>query len=384
MEQPRDKKFSSAKEFYRAVAVDNTVEKVNEACYVILHTTYLNDVNYKRQIGVTWRTKLNTSLSENEFLYLKKAFSCFTDRIIINAIKDGEQLRRRDVLWQAIISLEMDIALIDCVEQKKPFALDEFRMHLAQKYFGAFEHIANEIIAISVPFIKDFGALSRALRPYKTKIRSVFDKLLKANAQSIEERVERFKREAVKPAQPTVKVQKTIEAQPTVEVQKTIEIPSTTEAQPIVETQSSNEIGQYEEKIRRLENDLVEYKRQRDEQIEHAQSQYDRGVRDFFKLLNDERYSRIVDYFYALQSNKQLDPNMRSYLENFFMALEELEITPIVADGKIPTVDPNQLNQTYNLTFDRQHYDPNSVEVKYPGWRFKEVILEKPTLAKKK
>ncbi|MBQ9478652.1 MAG: hypothetical protein IJU71_03780 [Selenomonadaceae bacterium] len=346
-----DKKFSSAKQFYQSVQAEVGLDKINEACYVTLHTVYLNDVNYKRQIFVTWKSKLGVRLSDEQILYLQRTFRCFADRMYINILKSGEEIRRRDVLWQALISLEMDIALIDCLEQKKSFSTDEFIAALNQKYFGAFERLAKEVLGLSVPYVKDFNNLSRAIRPYKGKIKALYDQLMKSNAGAIDERVERFKRDAVKPV-----------AQPNAPI----------------------ELVQYEEKIRRLENDAVEYQRQRDEQIEYAQTQYDRGVRDLFKLLNDERYSRIVDYFYALQFDKRIDPNLRSYLENFFMALEEFEITPIVADLKLVPVEPDRLNQTYNLTFDRQHYDPELVEVKYPGWRFRNVILEKPTLAKKK
>ena len=121
-----------------------------------------------------------------------------------------------------------------------------------------------------------------------------------------------------------------------------------------------------------------------DEQVEYAQTRYDRGIRDVFKLLNGEQYGRIIDYFYALANDDKTEPNLRGYLENFFIALEESDITPIIADGKIPNAPIEQITQTCNLTFDKENFDPKSIRVESPGWRLRNIILDRPTLSLKK
>ena len=344
----RDKRFIDMPDLYQSLSGNQPIEKINAACYLVLHTVYLNNVNYKQEIRDAWRAKLGTPLPEDAFRYIRTVFRVFTDRVIINAFKHDEIIRHNTNLRFLMISLELDLYLIDCAESQKTFTREQFRQAMEQKYFGAFNRTVEKIEQVSIPFIEDFKALGQSLRPYKNPIKNIFERLLKTNEQAISHEVERAKAESES------------------------------------DLMSKPENEQTLEKIRRLETDIAEFQRRYDEQVEYAQTQYERGIRDVFKLLNDEQYSRIIDYFYALTRDEKTEPNLRGYLENFFIALEEADITPIFGDDKIPNVPLEQLIQTCNLNFDKKDFESSAIAIQSPGWRFRNVVLDKPTLVLKK
>ena len=134
-----------------------------------------------------------------------------------------------------------------------------------------------------------------------------------------------------------------------------------------------------DEKINSLENDIREFKRQRDEIRDYSTDQYNRGIKDLFRGLNDLRYGKVIDYFYSLMKSPDVDEKLGSYLENFFMALEDAEIEPIIADENFD-VNSKQLIKEFNLDFDKSKYNSKKVKLKYYGWKYKDSIIEKPSL----
>jgi len=143
-------------------------------------------------------------------------------------------------------------------------------------------------------------------------------------------------------------------------------------------------IANYEEKIRRLERDLEEYKRQHDELMTYSAGNYDRGVKDLFHILNDKRYGKPLNFLYeTFLTGQNLDANLRVILENFFMALEEMEIEPINEVKESVLADPASLKKSCDLEFDIKDLVPEKVYFKYVGWKYKDTVIEKPTLAKK-
>ena len=134
--------------------------------------------------------------------------------------------------------------------------------------------------------------------------------------------------------------------------------------------------------ILKLEQDIKEFKRQRDEAREYSVTQYDKGIRDLFSAINDIRYGKVIDYLYKLLQTEGIDDNLASYLDNFFMALEDMEIEPVACNGKI-TADEDKLVKEYNLDFDKNDFDASRAELKYTGWKYKDITIEKPTLALK-
>lgn len=138
-----------------------------------------------------------------------------------------------------------------------------------------------------------------------------------------------------------------------------------------------------DKRIQRLENDIREFKRQRDELREYSIGQYDKGVRDFFLLMNDVRYGKIIDYLYRALNSGSLDENMASYMDNLFMLFEDMEIEPVVADEGELMVNSENLTRMFNLDFDKHAFHPARVTLKYAGWKYKDMIMEKPTLTLK-
>ena len=351
-EHTKPPKYASIEDFYARLNTGFERDKINEVVYNIFHTTYLKkDSDYRLEIGKAWKARLNLRLSDEAFVFLRELFCCFADRTFIKSVRSGERLARKDLLWHALIGLQMDIKLIECAEREEPFEMKTFRAEMNEKYGGAFDREIDEIERNEVPYVKNFLVLGRGLHPNKRRIHEVFEKLLETNGADLNAKLEQFKADAREIAEQTTGLLMTRE--------------------------------EYEEKIRRLESDVREFQRQRDELREYSQKQYDRGVRDLFKLMLDERYGRVADYFYKLMKSETTDDNLRGCLENLFMALEDFDIMPIISDGKIPEVTPERIVQ-YNLEFDRTEYDPSKTEVKYPGWRFGSFVLEKPTLTMKK
>lgn len=141
-------------------------------------------------------------------------------------------------------------------------------------------------------------------------------------------------------------------------------------------------LDEKDSRILKLEQDIREFKRQRDEAREYSVNQYDKGIRDLFSAINDIRYGKVIDYLYKLLQTEGTDDNLASYLDNFFMALEDMEIEPAAASEKINT-DREKLIKEYNLDFDKNDFDSSRIELKYTGWKYKDIPIEKPTLTLK-
>lgn len=399
-------------EFYEEIGANRGYAATNEMLYISSHTIYLREgINYKREILRSWREDFGQRLSDEAWEYVAALYPSFCIIGIIEDMKLGRGISREYVRWKTIVRLEMDIKLIECAENNVTFNMEDFRNYINKKYNFAFENMLDEIEDNDVPYIENFPALGKALMKYKKEIQDVYEKLYKSCEEGLKLRMDssenksRSRRRSRKPriqkVADTPKV--TPEPAPAVE-EKVVEVaqekvePKKVEPKK-VEPEIKSEpapadakdhalkdyeviIAEYEEKIRRLENDVAEYQRRHDEIREFSTMQYDRGIKDLFNILNDNRYSKPIDFLYKLMQNPTLNANVRSYLENFFLALEEMEIEPIVQAGQAVVVSPARMTANYNLEFDIKDFVPEKTTVKYAGWKYKDSILEKPTLSK--
>ena len=380
-------------EFYDRFKGDNSLEKVNEALYIIIHTVYLEDeVNYKLEIMKNWKRKLGEGyLPDSFWKYIIMQYKSFADVKLVEPLKSGIPFSSESTVIFTLLHFEMDLKLVECALQGKQFQKNEFREYIYEKYSQACCTYLNRVEEYEIQYIKDFGALGRALLPYKEKIQNIYEKFWRANEATLEN----FKN-------PNAKFQQKETADTIAAAAEPKKIASTEET-----LKDSTDVTDYkkiiknleeklhasqdyeivmsglEDKVRRLERDISEYRRQRDEAREYSAKEYERGIKTLFGSLNDARHSKIVDYFYKLMSEKDIDDNLRSYLENFFMALAECEITPILQGVEIGNIPENKLTADYNLDFDKSDYDADKTQVKYVGWKYKNTILEKPTLTKK-
>lgn len=135
-------------------------------------------------------------------------------------------------------------------------------------------------------------------------------------------------------------------------------------------------------KISRLENDINEFQRQRDDIREYSATQYERGIKDLFNAMNSKQSSKTLDFLFSYKDKEGIDPVLGSYLENLFMAMEEVDIYPVLEDMKLPPegINEEKMTKDYNLDFDKKNYKGEPLEVKRPGWMYKDVLIEKPTL----
>ncbi|MBR4027420.1 MAG: hypothetical protein IKJ01_07700 [Lachnospiraceae bacterium] len=138
-------------------------------------------------------------------------------------------------------------------------------------------------------------------------------------------------------------------------------------------------LAEKEKRIEQLEDGLKEYKRQKDEMMEYSMRQYDTAVKHFFGALNDVKYGKIIDYFYSLLEAEDTEENLAGYLENFFIALEDMNIEPIVTAKELCVKEETMLKD-FNLQFDKSQYDASKVALKYTGWKYKSLPMEKPTI----
>jgi len=384
----------TALDFYNKYRGDNSLEKANEVLYVIVHTVYLADGVYKFEIRDSWKSKLGVRFIddfEDFWRYIRKQYTTFADPTLVDALKKEEKIRSDGIRISTLLRFEMDFQLIECVEQGKQFQKDAFREYICEKYSRAFSHYLDKLEKNEIQYIKDFSALGRALLPYKEKIQNIYEKFCRANEttlQDFQNRPVNFvakekAAEVTAPPEPK-KIASTEEPlKDSTDVTDYKKIIKNLEEKLHASQDYEMVMSGLEDKVRRLERDISEYRRQRDEAREYSAKEYARGIKTLFGSLNDARHSKIVDYFYKLMSEKNIDDNLRSYLENFFMALAECEITPILQGVEIGNIPENKLTADYNLDFDKSDYDADKTQVKYVGWKYKNTILEKPTLTKK-
>lgn len=420
-------RLNRQEEFYQETGAIKGLTAANELLYITAHTNYLRDgINYKAEILQAWREEFSLRLSDNAWRYINELYPAFVNIAIIEDIKQGRELSRTFVKWKTLIRFEMDLKLIECAENNVPFSKEKFRDFINDKYNFHFESILDDLELKDVPYIEDFTNIAKALLPYKEKIKNIYDVFVKTYDEEIKSRmnsdrrndsrsgdrrrrnyrprtdrnfsdVRKFDTEnksANVPATTNI-TSREIDNQPAPAMSNENVAAETVPADKIqpapVDAETAKEhalkdyeviIAEYEEKIRRLENDVAEYQRRHDEIREYSVTQYDRGVKDLFNLLNDKRYSKPIEFLYKLMRNPALDANVRSYLENFFLALEEMDIEPIVQTGKPLVVDITKMTANYNLEFDIKDFVPEKTTVKYVGWKYKDSILEKPTLGK--
>lgn len=430
----RDTRIIGMNEFYEEVSKGNRdlFEKINEALYINAHTVYLSDkenINYKGYFSEKWREEFGRFPNVAQYNYIFRLYQSFMKIKLIQSLKT-DKIDSDRVMWATVVRLEMDLKLIESVEKNVDFTMKSFRDYMNEKYRFILENVIDNIEKADIPFTKNFKKLGEALLPYKEKIQEVLKCVLSLNDEVIQNGLEsgriirinlasdtgserREERRDVtpftKPSNPkSESVTKTeTEVKPETVTESVIKfepdatVTTFTDIKPITNVDESADkkadmdkervikdyqmlIADYEEKIKRLEKDLEEYKRQHDELRTYSVGNYDRGVKDLFHILNDKRYGKPLNFLYqTFLFNQRLDANFRGILENFFMALEEMEIEPIVQIEKSLLTDTSRLKTNCDLEFDIKDLVPEKVYFKYVGWKYKDNVIEKPTLAKK-
>lgn len=360
-------------EFFEKNAVNCTNEFLAENAYILIHTTYLKDgIHIKTEIGKLWKELFKTYMQDDTFEYMVGNEPLFTRNTVVEEIMKGKEIQSRKILERTITALEFDLWLIERQEKGLSLELSIFEAYIHEKYGQFLDRQYNNFKRFDLAYINDFTRITKALLAYYGKIKDFYNRVQKSNKVKIqidEPDVERTKEYKFIRKNTDERQNKGLPSH-----KETVQQDIGREYQAVLDEKDS--------RILKLEQDIREFKRQRDEAREYSVNQYDKGIRDLFSAINDIRYGKVIDYLYKLLHTESTDDNLVSYLDNFFMALEDMEIEPAASSEKI-TADKEKLTKEYNLDFDKNDFDASRAELKYTGWKYKDITIEKPTLTLK-
>jgi len=369
-------------EFFEVNAVNCTKEFLAEQTYIMVHTVYLNkSCKIKPEMGKRWKELFGIYMEDAAFDYLLGQAPVMLRDVIMDETRKHKEINSIKFIARTVAAFEFDLWLIERYRAGMKLVLPAFESYLREKYGKYLQHQCGLFIKYDLMYLTDYKKLAQALEPHYDQILEIFRLLVANNRMKIEfdnENAERTK---------DYERRKDVTAA-SAESPKKPPILSRAQGGPGQPADRGSEreyqiiLKEKDERIEKLEKDIREFKRQRDEAREYSANQYDRGVRDLFNVMNDIRYGKVIDYLYALSQNPGTEANLSSYLDNLFMALEDMEIEPIAEDGRLD-VREESLLKNFNLDFDKSEYHAEKVRLKYAGWRYRDIPMEKPTLTLK-
>lgn len=386
------KRVDTREEFFSYNSEKCTEEFLAEQVYIMVHTCYLKEGKIKPAMGRLWKELFGKYMEHSAFEYLLTLEPVMLRDIVIEETKKGKEINSIKFIAKTVTAFEFDLWLVERHRVKKELNINDFEKYIYKKYGNYLKHQWRHFKEEDLYGIEDLENIAVALDEYYSDIVDIFDKLVKNNKMKIdiddhkvtridetEEKIDNIS-ENIDSEAPE-EINGNISEQETVGEGMESSRPDSGSADTNVAFTESNEIyiRELEERIEHLEQDIKEFKRQRDETREYSINQYDRGIKDLFTAVNDVRYGKIIDYLYSTMQAPDTDENLASYLENLFMALEDMEIEPAVEENDL-VIKEESLHKQYNLEFDRSKYAPGKVRLKYTGWKYKDVIIEKPTL----
>lgn len=396
----------SKSEFFGKNAGTYSYEDFAEKVYLMIHTYYLSkDTKIKPEMGKTWKEAFGVFMTDEAFEYMLVNAPIMLRDVIIDDIRHGGEVSILKYLKKSLVAFEFDLWIVENNREGNDLKLADYHAFLHEKYGDTLEDRYDSFLEYDLRSIASYKNLATKLDPYYEDISDIFSMLVENNHAKIEfenEHTTRVKKkknkdegpENKKVAQPTKEevVKKGKQETTTPKEKRPGQDESTStvikpdEIKKLKETIKADLEREYhfvliekDERIEALERDIREFKRQRDEAREYSVNQYDRGVKDLFNSINDVRYGKVIDYLFALLENNLADENLSSYLDNMFMALEDMEIEPMEHVGDL-NIDQATLVKNYNLAFDKAKFDASHVALRYFGWKYKDIILEKPTL----
>lgn len=409
----RERDGLSRGEFYRQYAKPGHEEIVCMDAYFVFNTTYLDfqesfdkyDVKLKQNLEV----KLGKKITKEAFQYLKSCYVGLENSNIFRMIAENKELDRR-YYKRFIIRLEFNLWLIDQLHMQKSYSLSQFKEYLEYNYEYYYAKDFFYYERYEIDQCKSFAILAHKLEPFYDKFQNMLFKIIKDN-QIVQKYGKNYEEYIINREVRRREIQKAKKRQ--VEEQKRIERFATPKdilvdaknavSDSILSTVATNQshtnvqeddisrlkktyelaIEQKNERITLLEQDIQEFKRQRDELREYSVNEFNRGIILLFEAMNDKKYGKIIDYLYTLRQSKTCSENLASYLDNLFMTFEDMEIEPIMKLTEPLKINEQMITKEYNLDFTKEQYQSNHCVLKYVGWKYKDKIIEKPTLTLK-
>lgn len=360
-------------EFFENNSINCTNEFLAENAYILIHTMYLKDgIHIKTEMGKLWKELFKTYMQDDTFEYMAGNNPLFTRNTAAEEIIKGKEVHSMKILERTVTALEFDLWLAERTEKGMSLELPVFEAYIHEKYGKFLDREYSNFKRFNLAYINNFSGIAEKLLPHYNKIKDFYDYIQECN---------KFKIQIDEPDVERTKEYKFIRKN-TYERQDKGLVPYKKTIQQNIGREYQAVLNEKDSHILKLEQDIKEFKRQRDEAREYSVTQYDKGIRDLFSAINDIRYGKVIDYLYKLLQTEGIDDNLASYLDNFFMALEDMEIEPVACNGKI-TADEEKIVKEYNLDFDKNDFDASRAELKYTGWRYKDITIEKPTLTLK-
>ena len=395
--------------------------KLNELLYFLANIVYLkglNDknINYKLTFVTLWRNNTGMRLNDESWKFATMKYSTFLKPENINALLMGKQITNERNLLDILVRLTFNKWLLsaDSGEMTK----NNFRDYVNKKFGDGLGSKVNNFLKWDLFYINDLQGLKEKIRPYINDIEKVYTIFYTANREQLQTKLtnlnnqlkddyyvvskynndnkKQLDTERAKKINENIIKQKSSEQIVTNEKKGTdgkqqaaIGIPENDELKKAKRAIEEYKIRNcmLKEEIEKLEQDIQEYKRQKNDLSERILSEYDQGIRNLIKTLNNSRYSKPLDYLYQLMECDSTDDVLKSYLENFFMALEEMDIEPMNPNRNLSNINKSTLSAEYNLDFDINTIRENDkIKIKYIGWKYngkcREYIIEKPTLTR--
>ena len=357
--------------------------------YVAVHTFYIKKQGkLKHEFGVFLQGISGEYMPDANFEYMYQTEPILVMDRLVNDVRSKKEISSMKFLVKTVLALEFDLWMIERHRAGKQLTLAFFYAYIKEKYGDFLDRQYSSFKSFDLYRIDSFEEIAGELVPYQNQIGEFFDQLCEANKSRINmDRcdVPRTKEYAVVEEKKPEAVRETHTEDPHAAAAEPVKIPAQSVDEADIRRKLEREtqiiLQEKDERISKLEKDIREFKRQRDEAREYSLNQYDRGVKDLFKLMNDIRYGKVIDYLFSLLQKEEIDDNLAGYLENFFLLLEDMEIEPI-CDYEDEVSDEN-VTKNYNLDFDKKCYEPGNVKVKYVGWKYKDVPIEKPTITLK-
>lgn len=404
-------KSISKDEFFEINAKDRSREAFAEKVYITIHTLYL-DLDFgesmKPVLGKIWKREFDGLYMGNEtFEYMKNNDPALIYDPIREGIRNGMRIRSDGFLNKAIVSLEFDLWAVENHRAKRQLQYDRFEGYMRKKYGRSLNSELREFKEHNLCYIHDFKVIAEAIDAYYDRAMEFFELVSKNRDNRMRIYIDNLEVERVEEdVETSFRIETEVKSEELAERQQGVEQTAEQEVKEekpsvIQKEQEQHErevkskeqtlnnhnfdfeyeilVKDMQERIDKLERDIKEFKRQRDDAREYSVNQYDKGIKDLFSQMNDLRYGKVIDYFYSLLKADDTDENLASYLDNFFMILEDMEIEPIAGDEDVVVTESN-LTKEYNLDFDKKEYVEGGTEIKYVGWKYKDIPMERPTL----
>lgn len=390
----RERKSASIEEFY---AEENRAglseEEFAKRVYIQVHSLYLRtDGKTKPEFGRWWKNLTGIYMEDSIFEYMHDNEPILTMDKLSSDVREKKEITSMKFLVKTIVALEFDLWMIERYNNCKELDLMMFKNYMTEKYGSFCDRQFSNFRKFDLYGISSYEEIAKELSPYHDKIKEFYDCLYEGNKRKIDidhtdvSRVNDYKGNTFSVEAAKKETNETGRLEGNFEKSTPSEKISEEKQESVVETnknkidrESQFVIQQMEERIEKLERDIKEFKRQRDDAREYSINQYDKGIKDLFNAMNDVRYGKVLDYFFSLLSRDDIDDNLASYIENLFMIFEDMEIEPIVENDNFD-IDEANLTRDFNLDFDKNEYAGDRVKIKYVGWKYKDTIMEKPTL----